>query len=679
MLANKLLGVSSTPPTDFYYNYVTMLLHGNGTNGGNNNTFIDSSINNLSVSRFGTTTQGSLSPYGNLWSNNFNGTTDYLTTPDSVNFDFGTGNFTVEAWVYPTSLAAASGGSIASGLGPTNGDWMFAMETANIRWGRNQVAWDLISTGFTPTLNNWIHVAVSRNGTTLRLFANGTQVASSTNSQSYNISATLAIGARQLTAGASTPGEFWAGYISNLRIVKGTAVYTSNFTPSKTPLTAIAGTSLLTCQSNRFLDSSSNNAAISNNGNVYVNKFSPFIPTSVYDPAVIGGSIYFGGTGNYLSLANNSVLNLDTGDFTIECFVFPVGGSSSYPRLLAKGTALQAGSWALALDYIGLTAAFEYGATPSYISTSGINKNTWNHIAVVRSGTTVTLYVNGIAGGTGTVTNNFTNTNVLYINRANANADYVEGNISNPRILKGTALYTSNFTPPTAPLLPITNTSLLLSGTNAAIFDSAADSNLATVSSVQISTSVKQFGTGSISFFSTGGRLARPYDPMFDVVTQTFTFEAWVYPTIANTTGTRIFSTGGGGVAWNNTTGIQILIQTESGTSSGGVLNLQISNNTATPISVSTTDIVPINQWTFISVSVIGSTAYLAVNGNVVSGSVSGRARPSSNPTSNLGLIPGETIGSTAYRGYMDEVRFTTGIARYVSNYTPPLAPFPDQ
>jgi hypothetical protein len=72
-LANKLnKGAGApAPTTDAQFNYVTMLLHGDGTNGTQNNTFVDSSTNNFTVTRAGNPTQGTLSPYGSNWSNSF--------------------------------------------------------------------------------------------------------------------------------------------------------------------------------------------------------------------------------------------------------------------------------------------------------------------------------------------------------------------------------------------------------------------------------------------------------------------------------------------------------------------------------------------------------------------------------------------------------------------------------
>ena len=108
---------SSPVPVDPYFEYVTLLLPGNGTNGAQNNTFLDSSTNNFTITRNGNTTQGTFSPYGSNWSNYFDGTGDYLA---SASIGAISGDFTIECWAFISGsgdqalfgmgTAAASGG-----------------------------------------------------------------------------------------------------------------------------------------------------------------------------------------------------------------------------------------------------------------------------------------------------------------------------------------------------------------------------------------------------------------------------------------------------------------------------------------------------------------------------------------------------------------------------------------
>jgi hypothetical protein len=108
-------------------------------------------------------------------------------------------------------------------------------------------------------------------------------------------------------------------------VVKGTAVYTSNFTPSITPLTAISGTSLLTCQSPTFVDNSTNNFTITAVGNSRPTQQNPFGITNEltngYTANTVGGSAYFDGTGDYLTVPSNTIFQI-TGNVTIEAYVY---------------------------------------------------------------------------------------------------------------------------------------------------------------------------------------------------------------------------------------------------------------------------------------------------------------------------------------------------------------------
>jgi len=102
-------GAPTVTPVDPFFYSVTSLLHGDGTNGGQNNTFLDSSTNNFTITRNGNTTQGSYSPFSQTgWGNFFNGpnTGSYLRTPVSTDFQLGTSDFTIEFWAFTTSGAS---------------------------------------------------------------------------------------------------------------------------------------------------------------------------------------------------------------------------------------------------------------------------------------------------------------------------------------------------------------------------------------------------------------------------------------------------------------------------------------------------------------------------------------------------------------------------------------------
>jgi len=166
----------------------------------------------------------------------------------------------------------------------------------------------------------WYHVAVVRGGgsnQTVSIYVNGTRVATASSVTATANAATTGIAISAAEPLGATNGNF-NGYISNHRVVKGTAVYDptqSTLTVPTTPLTAVTNTSLLTCQANRFFDASTNALTITVNGTPSVQRFNPFGTSTAYSTSVIGGSGFFDGSGDYLSSSCGSV---GTGDFTIE-------------------------------------------------------------------------------------------------------------------------------------------------------------------------------------------------------------------------------------------------------------------------------------------------------------------------------------------------------------------------
>ena len=125
-LIRNVLGGVAGGPRDPYFNYTTLLLPGTGTNGAQNGrtgpaagyrdgTFLDSSTNNLTITRNGNTTQGTFSPFSQTgWSNYFDGTGDYLTAPSNTAFNISTGDYTFECWIYKQTSSRVMLFAIAS-------------------------------------------------------------------------------------------------------------------------------------------------------------------------------------------------------------------------------------------------------------------------------------------------------------------------------------------------------------------------------------------------------------------------------------------------------------------------------------------------------------------------------------------------------------------------------------
>jgi hypothetical protein len=630
------IGGTVTLTADPYYDYTTLLLPGNGTNGAQNNTFLDSSTNNFTITRNGNTTQGTFSPFSQTgWSNYFDGTTDYLSTPSNAAFGMGTGDFTLEAWVYFTA-AQAEKHIIDNG---TSGGIFLKTQATTVGIGRAMVAEDtMFSYSFQP--NAWYHIAFTRSGSTVYGFVNGSQIGSATNTVNY------ATGACYVGA-ASDATKSVNGYISNLRIVKGTAVYTSAFTVPTAPLTAITNTSLLTCQSNRFVDNSSNAFAITRNGDVSVQAFSPFNPTAAWSAATYGGSGYYDGSGDYLNTTTN-ISAIGTGDFTLEVWCYPTA-STSYRYFLAIGpdtnfaTGLNTGGYAPYL-YAG-----------SFILTSSISTvpNAWNHVQYVRSSGTLTVYVNGVSGGSVTWTGSIA-AGKGYIGANDSNLYYFFGYHSSLRFSN----IARSVSVPTAPYTSDANTQLLTNFTNAGIFDNAAVADYETVGNAQINTSVKKYGTGSMAFDGSGDYLKTPVTTNLDFGTGDFTIEMWVY--FNNTT-----DSGGLGVG---------LITNPTGTYS----TIYSSSNNGTTLTfyngsgiVSGT--ISLSNWIHVAVSRSAGVVKMFINGNQT-----GSASHTSAVSFSGAFVGSQTASGGYLNGYIDDLRISKGVGRYTYNFTPPTAEFPN-
>lgn len=173
----------------------------------------------------------------------------YLSYPNSSTMQFGSGNFTIEAWCYFTVVQEST---IAARypFDSTNNEWNFGTNSSlaplfSYSATGGNTATGSVTSPSALSINTWYHIAVVRNSTVLTMYVNGTSVGTSTIAGSiYSGTTTSTVGCYAQSAypnGYAVPN----GYLSNVRVVKGTAVYTSNFTPSTTPLTAVSGTSLL--------------------------------------------------------------------------------------------------------------------------------------------------------------------------------------------------------------------------------------------------------------------------------------------------------------------------------------------------------------------------------------------------------------------------------------------------
>lgn len=618
---------------------------------------IDRSTNSLSITRTGSVVGSQISPYSaanGYWSNFFDGTGDYLSIPNNTAFDVTASDFTMEAWVYRT---VANTIHYIFSWRPALGSqgWEFRINADNtLQFFNNTTGAGSITSTATVPANQWVHVAATRTGNTGRLFINGNLVTSGTLNNGTTTTSTFKIGADNVLAGN------FQGYISNARVIKNAALYTASFVPSPTPLTAVDNTSILTCQSNRLIDNSANNFALTRSGDVAVAQLHPFdiaptIPNSVYSAATMGGSMYFDGSGDKLTVPAGAAFAYGTGAFTIEAWVNTSAyNSGPYDFEIVFCQTVINRNYLMAGITIDGYPRFVYGNSGGTWITGNtqVPLNTWTHLAWVREGTgsnQFKIYMNGVVVATSTVNFDFNDTsyNPTIGDYTHESTLPFKGYISNLRVVKGTAVYTSNFTPSTAPVSAISGTSLLLNGTNGGIVDQTGKINTETVADSKISTAISS--KGSMYFDGTGDYLTIPANINLAFGTGDFTAEFWIYKA-ASGTAAILDCTGVGGFGIN-------------------IQNTTIVPFASNSIGYSVTGTVPLNTWTHVAVSRKGSSLRTFMDGVLLSTQTVTYNFTSPGPL-NIGRNP--TTNSEYLNGYINDLRLTKGIARYTANFNPP-------
>jgi hypothetical protein len=650
-----------------------------GANNGVNNVFDDGSASNHTITANGNVTQGSFGPFARPdgeWGVSFDGdrpigsAANYLDTPTGADFELDA-NYTIEGWFFQT---VREDGNALFELNDYRNGILFRLGTADSNydnWYINGTDYDSPVSSF--PLNQWNHFAITRDGSTNRLFANGVQIATASVSGDINSpQGKLRIGGLQ-----HTTGQQFVGVVSNFRLIKGTALYTSNFTPSTSKLTAVTNTKLLTCQSNRFVDNSASAHTLTPYGNTAVTAFGPILTSSVYDAAVNGASVYLDGSGDYVHTPESAYSN--TGSFTVEAWVYTTvtdTGTERRQHIIAQQKDNDASRsnfnlhivYATQIVFVVFSAAGDASADVS--SNTGLSPNTWTHIAGSFDGSNLRLFVNGVLKDTTASTNAPRDTTQPVAvgarttnDAGTAGTEFFQGYISDARLTKS-AVYTSAFTPPTATLTAITNTSLLLNMADGQAIDSAAQNNLTLYGNAKLSTGQAKFGDTSMVFDETGDYVTLPTDSFKPFGTGNFTIECFARfatSTVGNGQGLFQLSSGylnsavrGPAAGANNEDGKWSIYH---GTTFLGHGSLVPSQNT----------------WYHVAYVRNSGVTKLYIDGTEIL-SVS----DTTNYTDKYFVVGGWYSTSYLLNGYIDEFRISH-MARYTSNFTAPSEPFADK
>ena len=456
----------------------------------------------------------------------FDGSGDYLSYPSSADFALGTGDFTLEAWVYPTS---APGGGVNNDMtlfghfgSPT---MFFFLDNATLA-PKLYNGSTTVGSSIGVSDNAWSHVAFSRTSGTLKIFVNGVEGYSASYTFDHTSTASPYTGKSNVTS-----NRYFHGFISDLRLVKGTGAYTSDFTPPTSPLTAITNTKLLlNMTQGKVIDKSQNNnivltGAVASSAQQHFSE----------------NTIFFDGSNDYIDI-DQPIRGLE--DHTHEAWVYPTGGHSQYKGFFASAPDGSGSGINVSKDVAG-------GPNNSGGMVIQFNPvvpdNEWSHVVLQRLGGIHALYRNGVLQGTNTGTVNFDSTYIRLASRYRNTTTYnYGGHIHDFRLSKGLARYpyiaqpkilsqtNSNMEKPDGTFPTVSNASntlFLIGHTNSIVDGSSNSTSITTHGNTQISAGLlpkgAQTGMASIHFDGTGDYLSATTASALG--TGDWTVEYWVW------------------------------------------------------------------------------------------------------------------------------------------------------
>lgn len=452
---------------DPYWNQVVLALHMDGTNG--STTFTDSSPSSKTVTANGnaqiSTTQ---SKFGGA-SGYFDGSGGYASVASSTDFQFGTGDLTIEFWINQTARPQAYPRAVqGSYTWNTSSSW--AIIPGHGDFGTNKFVFHAYAhngnlspllTGTTAiAFGQWHHVAVTRSGSTWRLFVDGVVEATASWTGSLDAGAnSLNIGAVQNPTYIAS--SYFNGYIDDLRITKGVARYTANFTPPAAPFpnqlpvisgvvkdssgnfaqrlvrafdrktgallnatlsdpttgayslpVATADETMVIANDSATCDPYWGNVTLAlhmdgaNNSTTFVDETGKTVSAaadakiSTAQSKFGGASGYFDGAGDYLSVPNSTDFDFGSGDFTVEFWLFtPISWSSqaSSSAICGKKQNDASNGWVIYRDGTQPTKLnFRFSQQNDLFSASVPTQNVWEHWAVTRSSGTLRVFKDGV-------------------------------------------------------------------------------------------------------------------------------------------------------------------------------------------------------------------------------------------------------------------------------------------
>jgi hypothetical protein len=644
---------------------------------------------------------------------NLDGTNDYLSVAASTDFDFGTGLFTIEGWIYSqrsSSDNVYSQGIIFSG---STGAWSVSLGHLAPSYPNNHHTIQFyryasgsdnynVQTAQTVTRNAWHHFAVVReNSTTIKIYVDG--VLSATES-SVAASAEFNSGGGAIEIGrnygTTNTVHFVNGYIDDLRISKGIARYTKDFIPPSqavgAKLTGSNETNTTTALTAFYAPFDSDLNDDSTNAGTGTAGGSAAISST---QAKFGGNSLYMGTGNHsVTYPNTTDFDFGTGPYTVEFWAYATATAyGNFESLMGFGSS----GWHVSYvpgDSSNDGGYFEFGGSlGGYTGIDGVGQGAaaqWMHIAFTRDdNNTVRYFVNGTIKSTSAnnTTSRVSGGDTFKIGYGGVGSyRSFQGYLDDIRILKGYAKYTADFAPPTSAVGTSVSetvndlTVLYLPFDDSSMEDQARNHSIIKEGTVAISTSVKKLGTSS-AYFATNDDELHITGSKFDLGTS-FTIEGWYYLTDYTVHSVAFQYEQVGllpgkdeflltlGISGNGSAGqIRARLILNDGAENIWVGGDSGSNYTSSP---------SLNTWFHMAFVRDGASLYLFKDGVQlgITQTLTNSTLPLSTSGNNTLVIGGSAQSPTPYsnhgmKGYIDDFRIVDGVALYTSNFTPPTSP----
>ena len=578
-----------------------------------------------------------------------------LETSASSDFTFGTNNFTFEGFMYCTTYGELI--SCFNGSHPYTG---FTLSTNFNNTGKLELfmsdgsGYQTTTSTETYPQNEWVHFACVRAGAEILFFKNGLlngTVALTRNPQNSN---------NYLRIGASNNGtgnRFFAGYLDDLRITNGLALYTQSFVP---PSQAVGSSLTGTNETNSTTGFTEVYLPLDTNTNDATANYTITGTASVSSALAKfgGGSALFNTGTTHLTASGSQNAMAFTGPFTIEMWVYQTASPSGGGYTIAG--AHNGSGWLLQLK--PTTTRFYITGSNLAVFSETLTNNTWYHLAVVReeSGGVVKFYLDGTLKATSASTPSTMPSNSdLFIGayRSGSNSQNFKGYIDDFRILNF-AKYTSNFTPPTsAATTTVSQTrndlAVLYMPFDDSLEDKARNHPVTANGNAAISATQAKFGGKSLFIDASGDYLTVESNGDFKFGTNDFSISMFIRPDTINT------SASAGSYA--------AILDYDASTLNGAHFTLHQKNQTLiwvvqSSIGLTTSNCLTANTWHHVAVVRSSGTTSIIVDGNTV-GSFSDAQNYTDTVTRSLYVGKQNIANTRRFDGYIDDLLIVNGFA----------------